>query len=143
MDSMACLPFMKPNRPPQVAAGLSESHPASTAIFTLVSADLDGQGMVVDFQTVRETVGRWIDQELDHRMILHRDDPAVAALRDLGEPLVLVDFHPTAVILDARGFKVQLLDIYRAPHRHQKMRAVETPPVLSLNSNVSGLARNL
>ena len=35
------------------------------------------------------------DRELDHRMILHRDDPAVGVLRELGEPVVVVDFVPT------------------------------------------------
>jgi 6-pyruvoyltetrahydropterin/6-carboxytetrahydropterin synthase len=66
------------------------------AVFVLAAPELDSQGMVTDFQTVRETVGRWIERELDHRMILHRSDPALPALRDLGEPVVVVDFHPTA-----------------------------------------------
>ena len=67
-----------------------------TAVFSLTAHELDAHGMVVDFQTVRDTVGHWIEIELDHRMILHRDDPALPFLRDLGEPVVVVDFHPTA-----------------------------------------------
>ncbi len=66
------------------------------AVFTLAAPDLDAQGMVADFQTVRDTIGRWIERELDHRMILQREDPALPALRDLGEPVVVVDFPPTA-----------------------------------------------
>jgi 6-pyruvoyltetrahydropterin/6-carboxytetrahydropterin synthase len=41
-------------------------------------------------------VSTWIDENLDHRMILHRHDPAVPALRELGEPLHLIDDNPTA-----------------------------------------------
>lgn len=33
---------------------------------------------------------------LDHRMILHRADPAVPVLRELGEAMHLVDSNPTA-----------------------------------------------
>ena len=65
-------------------------------VLTLETADLDAAGMVADFGTVRERVGAWIEAALDHRMILHRDDPAVAALQQLGEPVCVVDFNPTA-----------------------------------------------
>jgi 6-pyruvoyltetrahydropterin/6-carboxytetrahydropterin synthase len=65
------------------------------AIITIESA-LDERGMVLDFSDIKRTVSQWIDEHLDHRMILHRDDPAVAALQKLGEPLFLVDCNPTA-----------------------------------------------
>ncbi len=63
---------------------------------TLAAPDLDGVGMVVDFIDIKKTLAHWIDETLDHRMILHRDDPAARALRALGEPLHEVDFNPTA-----------------------------------------------
>ena len=65
-------------------------------VLTLESPGLDSQGMVVDFVEVRERVGRWIDEALDHRLILSRRDPALAALRALGEPVVELDCNPTA-----------------------------------------------
>ena len=37
----------------------------------------------------------WIDEALDHRMLLRHDDPLVAALQSLGEPVFLVDSNPT------------------------------------------------
>ncbi|NJR13622.1 MAG: 6-pyruvoyl tetrahydrobiopterin synthase, partial [Phyllobacteriaceae bacterium] len=37
-------------------------------------------GMVVDFSVLKRVVGGWIDQKLDHRMLLHKDDPALAYL---------------------------------------------------------------
>ena len=51
------------------------------AVITLEAPALDELGMVIDFGEVKRVVGRWIDTELDHRMLLHRDDPLVADLR--------------------------------------------------------------
>ena len=66
------------------------------AIITIEAAGLDGRGMVLDFGDIKAVISRWIDDHLDHRMILSRDDPAVAALEKLGEPLFLIDANPTA-----------------------------------------------
>ena len=57
---------------------------------------LDRRNMVVDFGEIRSVVKGWIDRELDHKMILRQDDPLVAAMRDLGEPVYLLDSNPTA-----------------------------------------------
>ena len=66
------------------------------AVITLESPDLDDKGMVIDFTDIKKVVSTWIDDNLDHRMILHRDDPAIGVLTDLGEPLYLIDDNPTA-----------------------------------------------
>jgi 6-pyruvoyltetrahydropterin/6-carboxytetrahydropterin synthase len=66
------------------------------AVITLESEELDERGMVLDFSDIKRVVSSWIDDTLDHRMILHRDDPAVPALRELGEPMHLLDVNPTA-----------------------------------------------
>ena len=61
-----------------------------------VRADaLDRRNMVVDFTDIKQRVKTWIDRELDHRMILRRDDPLAAALHQLGEPVYLLDSNPT------------------------------------------------
>ncbi len=65
-------------------------------LITLEAAEVDGRGMLLDFGEMKQIVQRWIDDELDHRMILCRDDPAVSALKELGEPIVLIDANPTA-----------------------------------------------
>jgi 6-pyruvoyltetrahydropterin/6-carboxytetrahydropterin synthase len=66
------------------------------AVVTVESEGLDRLGMVVDFSLIKKVLGRWIDEQLDHRMILHRDDPVLPELRRQGEPVVVVDFNPTA-----------------------------------------------
>jgi 6-pyruvoyltetrahydropterin/6-carboxytetrahydropterin synthase len=56
---------------------------------------LDTRNMVVDFTDIKRRVKGWIDRELDHRMILRRDDPLVDALQKLGEPVYLLESNPT------------------------------------------------
>ncbi|MCR4412402.1 MAG: 6-carboxytetrahydropterin synthase [Thermoguttaceae bacterium] len=94
-----------------------------TAIITLESTGLDARGMVIDFSEIKRVVSGWIDESLDHRMILHREDPAVAALRQLGEPLYLLDVNPTAenlakLIYDftaSKGFPVVEVRLWETP----------------------------
>ena len=62
----------------------------------IASPSLDELGMVLDFSEIKRVVTGWVDETLDHRMILHRDDPAVSMLRELGEPMHLLDTNPTA-----------------------------------------------
>lgn len=66
------------------------------AVITLQSPELDGRGMVLDFGDIKRVVSAWIDENLDHRMILHRDDPAIPYLEQLGEPYYVLDTNPTA-----------------------------------------------
>jgi 6-pyruvoyltetrahydropterin/6-carboxytetrahydropterin synthase len=56
---------------------------------------LDKRNMVLDFTDIKQRMKSWIDRELDHRMILRRDDPLVDALQKLGEPVYLLESNPT------------------------------------------------
>ena len=47
-------------------------------------------------RAVRDTVRTWVDENLDHRLLLNRRDPYVAWLHEQGEPLYLMDANPTA-----------------------------------------------
>ena len=66
------------------------------AIITIESATLDERGMVLDFSDIKKVVSSWIDEQLDHRMLLQRTDPVVPLLEKMGEPLFLMDENPTA-----------------------------------------------
>jgi 6-pyruvoyltetrahydropterin/6-carboxytetrahydropterin synthase len=87
------------------------------AVIVLEMPGLDNLGMVVDFSRIKEQVGQWIDQELDHKMILHRDDPILPELRRQGEPVHVVDVNPTAeniarMIFDhARGQGLPVVEV--------------------------------
>jgi 6-pyruvoyltetrahydropterin/6-carboxytetrahydropterin synthase len=56
---------------------------------------LDGRNMVCDFSDIKRIVKGWIDREIDHKMVLRHDDPLVDPLRQLGEPMYLLDSNPT------------------------------------------------
>jgi 6-pyruvoyltetrahydropterin/6-carboxytetrahydropterin synthase len=66
------------------------------AVITLEAPSLDRLGMVVDFAEVKRVIGNWVDDTLDHKMLLHRDDPVIPELRRQGEPFVELDVNPTA-----------------------------------------------
>jgi 6-pyruvoyltetrahydropterin/6-carboxytetrahydropterin synthase len=84
------------------------------AVLTLEADELDRQGMVMDFARIKQVVQTWIDENLDHRMLLHKDDPVLPELRRQGEPVFVMEVNPTAeniarLIYDyaaAQGFPV-------------------------------------
>ena len=57
---------------------------------------LDSRGMVYDYAEIRDSVKAWIDGEIDHTLLLHKDDPLVPLLLGAGERLRVVDWNPTA-----------------------------------------------
>lgn len=69
------------------------------ASITVTASALNEQGMVCDFADVSAIATRYIDAELDHNLLLHRDDPLVPALERGGERFLLLDQHPTAEVL--------------------------------------------
>lgn len=62
----------------------------------LKAESLDPLGMVMDFVEVKRRVQSWIDEELDHKMLLHRDDPMLPVLKERREPVHVLDVNPTA-----------------------------------------------
>ncbi|WP_437187952.1 6-pyruvoyl trahydropterin synthase family protein [Planctomicrobium sp. SH668] len=66
------------------------------AVIVLEGETLDDRGMLLDFNDIKREVRTWIDENLDHRMILNKDDPALPALEAMGEPLFIIDCNPTA-----------------------------------------------
>lgn len=84
---------------------------------------LDGRNMVADFTDIKRIVKGWIDRELDHKMILRRDDPLAEALRQLGEPMYLLESNPTVeriaqLIFDMsreQGLPVSRVTVWETP----------------------------
>ena len=84
---------------------------------------LDSRNMVADFSDIKRAVKGWIDRELDHKMILRHDDPLVAPLQALGEPIYVLDSNPTVeriaqLIFDQTrtlGFNVVQVRVYETP----------------------------
>ncbi|MFL5331225.1 MAG: 6-pyruvoyl trahydropterin synthase family protein [Gemmataceae bacterium] len=66
------------------------------AVVTLEGASLDALGMLVDFSQIKQILQRWIDDTIDHKMLLHRDDPVLGYLQKQNEPIFVLDVNPTA-----------------------------------------------
>src|SRR5215469_13809744 len=57
------------------------------AMISLEGEKLDHRGMLVDFTDIKRSLRTWIDNELDHRMIMHCDDPLLPVLREHNQPV--------------------------------------------------------
>jgi 6-pyruvoyltetrahydropterin/6-carboxytetrahydropterin synthase len=65
------------------------------AVVSIQAEELDSLGMVTDFTLVKRVMRQWIDETLDHKMLLHQDDPMTQELKRLGMPVVEMDVNPT------------------------------------------------
>ncbi len=66
------------------------------AVITIEAPELDSRGMVLDFTRIKEVVADWIDNTIDHRMLLHENDPILPLLKEKGEPVYVLKVNPTA-----------------------------------------------
>jgi len=95
----------------------------ATAEVEVRTDSLDDRNMVVDFSDIKRIVKDWIDQELDHKMILRHDDPLVKPLQQLGEPVFVVRDNPTVELIaklifdfaKGQGFNVVCVKVWETP----------------------------
>jgi 6-pyruvoyltetrahydropterin/6-carboxytetrahydropterin synthase len=66
------------------------------ATIVLRAERVDANGMVIDFDIVEQRARRYVDEALDHRMLLQQGDPVCTALAAIGEPFVTLEVPPTA-----------------------------------------------
>ncbi len=66
------------------------------AVITLEAPELDHRGMLVDFSDIKQSVQCWIDENLDHNMLLCREDPILPVLQERGERVFVMEQNPTA-----------------------------------------------
>ena len=90
---------------------------------TLSPMSSTASGWCATSRRYRDIVKGWIDEHLDHKMLLRTDDPVIPALTELGEPLYLLDVNPTAENIAKH--------IYRQAHDNglplSEVRLWETP----------------
>jgi 6-pyruvoyltetrahydropterin/6-carboxytetrahydropterin synthase len=67
---------------------------------------LDRRGMVMDFEEIKRHLQVWIDENLDHQMILRKDDPLLEIFGKLGEPVYRLSDNPTAENIAREIFRV-------------------------------------
>lgn len=92
------------------------------ATIILSSERLNNSGMVCHFDRLKETIGAWISNNIDHTLLLSKQDPLVKMLGDAGEKLLALPFNPTAeniahILFDKTkefGLPVQQVEVWES-----------------------------
>ena len=103
------------------------------AVITLESARLDELGMVEDFSSLKQLVWGWLDSEIDHTLLLHKDDPVLPVLQAAGERVRVTEYNPTAEniarmifdYVDAEGFPVVDVTLWETETSYASYRRVD------------------
>ncbi len=72
------------------------------AFFTAEAEELDDKGRVIDFAVLKQQLGKWIDNNWDHGMVLFNEDPVVALMKHIPDvpggkqKKYLMPYNPTA-----------------------------------------------
>lgn len=103
------------------------------------ATNLNELGMVIDFGVVKEKVGKWIDDNLDHNMLLYADDPLLVANNVLGTidppfpnlfvgkaPFIMTS-NPTAENIAALIYTHAVRLLFGSKITIQNVRVYETP----------------
>jgi 6-pyruvoyltetrahydropterin/6-carboxytetrahydropterin synthase len=73
---------------------------------TLKAHRLNSEKMVMDFTKLGRVVKKWLDDNLDHKVLLSKKDPLLTLLRKEGQACFTTVQNPTAEILAEFIFKV-------------------------------------
>ena len=90
---------------------------------TLKARKLNSQKMVMDFTELARIMKKWLDDNLDHKVILSKKDPLLKLLQKEGQDCFTTEQNPTAEILAELIFKA----LERSGHPVAKVAFWETP----------------
>ena len=88
----------------------------------LASDTLDERGMVMEFGDVKRVIKTWIDDTLDHTLLLSEGDPLVPVLEQQEEKFYLMPSNPTAENIarmiyefaKAQGFPIKSVTLWES-----------------------------
>jgi 6-pyruvoyltetrahydropterin/6-carboxytetrahydropterin synthase len=87
------------------------------AEITVRTTQLDPRGMVIDFGDIKKTIGSFIDDHLDHKILLCKDDPLLPKLKEMKEAHFVMEDNPTAeniaklIYESARNLKLPVVSV--------------------------------
>ena len=66
--------------------------------FTFESDKLNNDGMVIEFDSARQKIQQWFNENWDHNIILHKSDKELGEgiSKITGQKIFYLDFNPTA-----------------------------------------------
>ncbi|MEA3307246.1 MAG: 6-carboxytetrahydropterin synthase, partial [Elusimicrobiota bacterium] len=71
----------------------------------LKSPELNKEAMVIDFTLIGAKLKKWLNDNLDHKIILSKDDPLVKTLKAEKQEYFITAKSPTAEVLAELIFK--------------------------------------
>jgi len=97
---------------------------------SLEGEQLDERGMLVDFTDIKRSLRTWVNDELDHRMILNEQDPFLPWMLEQQQPVYTIPVNPTAeniakLIFDRAkrdGFPVVEVVLWETPNSFAAFR---------------------
>lgn len=120
------------------------------------TAELDPVGRVIDFGVVKQLVGGWLDEHLDHAFIAQEGDPLIAWLVEHGQRHKVLKVAPTAEnlarqiflvavqLLADRGVRVEWVRFWETPNGSAIWRREQTFDIRECYApHTSGEARDL
>lgn len=66
---------------------------------SIAQEELNEQDMVCDFFELKARVDAYVNEQLDHNLILHKSDPIIPALKAQNERFLAIAEHPTVEVL--------------------------------------------
>lgn len=99
---------------------------------TVTAPDLDPLGRVIDFSVLKSVVGKWIDDNWDHNILLNERDPLLdvppeSSIWGGKKPYIVASANPTAEVMARILYKVATELLYRHGIAVVKVRMHETP----------------
>lgn len=80
---------------------------SGTAVVTVEADNLGDKDLVIDFGTIKASVGEWIDENWDHALLLNSNDPFLRVIKQIETRLYLFEEHdPTAEIMARELYSV-------------------------------------
>lgn len=71
------LHFCAGHRLYQYNGACSNIHGHNYRVEITIAGEPDELGMVLDFKTIKATIGKWLDENWDHALLLNKDDPLI------------------------------------------------------------------
>lgn len=86
----------------------------------LAGETLDERGMLMDFSDIKHVAKKWVDETLDHTLLLCKDDPVIPLLNQNHEKYYVMEKNPTAEniaelifnYVEKQGFPVKSVTIW-------------------------------
>jgi len=96
----------------------------------LASDKCDERGILVDFGDIANVFEKWLDENLDHKMLLCKEDPFIKEFERLEQPAYIMEENPTAEaiakliyqVAKKQGFPIVEVRLWETPTSYARYK---------------------